>query len=147
MKILQTPRLIVLKIEALFQIHCDGDIQKLARGHPPLQCKLCLQGSHDCDAIQNKLEAFQPILDQCPAGIVWLCHECLKKDNLDQLRPSKKKPENENEEVEKEDDDEEQEEVAEEEEERESPRRGREPQTSQPPRTAANEQHNRRQYL
>ena len=47
-----------------------------------LHCRLCLPGSHNCEAIQKKLEIFKPIINAggMPTGIVWLCHECLKKN-------------------------------------------------------------------
>ena len=87
---------IILKIEALFEIDCD-DCKETYRNKlgdtPPLHCRLCLQGSHSCEAIQKKLEAYKPIVDAggTPTGIVWLCHECLKKNHLDVLRPSNNK--------------------------------------------------------
>ena len=132
---------IILKIEALFEIDCD-DCKETYRNKlgdtPPLHCRLCLQGSHSCEAIQKKLEGYKPIVDagDTPTGIVWLCHECLKKNHLDVLRPTnnKEKPN----EVEKEGEEEEEEEKAgeeeeeEEEEERVSPRRGREGQEDRP---------------
>ncbi|CAL8282943.1 unnamed protein product [Gadus morhua 'NCC'] len=87
---------IILKIEALFEIDCD-DCKETYRNKlgdtPPLHCRLCLQGSHSCEAIQKKLEAYKPIVDagDTPTGIVWLCHECLKKNHLDVLRPTNNK--------------------------------------------------------
>ena len=83
---------IILKIEALFEIDCD-DCKETYRNKlgdtPPLHCKLCLQGSHSCEAIQKKLEAYKPIVDagDTPTGIVWLCHECLKKNHLEGSHP------------------------------------------------------------
>ena len=128
---------IILKIEALFDIQCDDctdTYRNKLEDKPLFRCQLCLQGSHNCEALQNKFEVLKPILEQCPKGIVWLCHECLKKNCLDQLRSTERQTETGNElGVEEEEHEEEEEEDAEDEiaeeaegEERESPRRGRE---------------------
>ena len=64
---------IILKIEALFEIQCD-DCTETYRNKledtPLLKCQLCLQGSHNCEALRNKFEAVKPILELCPKGIV-----------------------------------------------------------------------------
>ena len=50
-------------------------------------CKLCLLGSHDCDAIKEKANDMNKTN---PEGIVWLCHVCLVKNKLENLLPAPK---------------------------------------------------------
>lgn len=84
---------IILKIESLFDSHCD-DCDKPYRNKltdkPPLNCQLCLQGSHSCENVQEKIDAHNQLkIDNLkPVGLVWLCNGCLEKNNL-ALLPSK----------------------------------------------------------
>ena len=124
---------IILKIEALFEIHCDDcneTYSNTLEDEPPLTCRLCMQGSHNCDPVKEKMKTLKPIMEaeNLPSGMVWLCHECKKKNDLSFLQPvmpttlannqgAENKPE--------EDDIDKDEEEEEEEERRISPRRGR----------------------
>ena len=77
----------ILRIEALFDIHCE-DCESTYRNEladePLLVCRLCMQGSHSCEGMRNKAAAFQDLKTQnlLPPGGAWLCHECSKKNNL-----------------------------------------------------------------
>jgi hypothetical protein len=126
---------IILKIEALFEIHCDDcheTYSNTLEDEPPLTCRLCMQGSHNCDPVKEKMKTLKPIMEaeNLPSGMVWLCHECKKKNDLSFLQPvmpttlaNNQGAENNPEEDDIDKDEEEEEE--EEEERRISPRRGR----------------------
>jgi hypothetical protein len=125
---------IILKIEALFEMKC-GDCDEMYRNtlqdKPPLHCRLCLQGSHNCESMKKKYDILKPLMDagELPDGFSWLCHECLKKNQTDNLKPPPKADaktvNTENLPAVPEEEEEGGEEEEEEEEERESPRRGR----------------------
>ena len=126
---------IILKIEALFEIHCDDCHQTYSntlQDEPPLTCRLCMQGSHNCEPIKEKMATLKPIMEaeRLPSGMAWLCHECKKKNDLTFLQPvvptsaSNQGPDNQPRDDDKDKDEEEEEE--EEKDERISPRRGRE---------------------
>ena len=72
---------VILKIESLFESTCPdcGETYCNSRTDtPPLTCYLCMQGSHDCSNVKDKIDpASRP-----PAGSVWLCFGCLKKNDL-----------------------------------------------------------------
>ena len=74
-------------------VDCNETYRNKLEDKPPLHCMLCLPCSHNCEAIQKKLEIYKPIIDAggTPTGIVWLCHKCLKKNHLDKLRPTNNK--------------------------------------------------------
>ena len=50
---------------------------------------MCFQGSHDCPAIQSKVDTLQQNNIALLSGSVWLCHECLNKANPVAPRKSK----------------------------------------------------------
>jgi len=124
---------IILKIESLFEIICDecnDTYCNKLEDTPPLQCRLCMQGSHNCTGIVAKAEHYATNSNNNPFGTVWLCHECLKKNDL-RLDPTIKTSQNKTAPLEDDKEEEEEDEIAEGEEhsdkeERESPRRGRE---------------------
>ena len=70
---------IVLKIESYFGSWCgECSMEYRNRFSSPtslLICHSCFQGSHDCDTMKTKAEAFHSI-DKA-LGIVWLCQHCL----------------------------------------------------------------------
>ena len=78
---------IILRIESMFEIHCD-ECDSMYRNkrtdEPPLNCQLCLQGCHNCTGMLEKITAYEKLCSDgnCPAGIVWMCHECKKKNDL-----------------------------------------------------------------
>ena len=87
----------ILKIESLFDIHCDEcdtDYRNELTDEPPLVCRLCMQGCHCCDGMKKKAEALLDLKekDLLPPGGVWLCHACLKKNNLSVLTKPQKPP-------------------------------------------------------
>ncbi len=59
---------------------CDGTYQNKHGENPLLTCALCMQGSHNYQAIQAKIEKLD---EEKPVGMVWLCHCCLAKNNMD----------------------------------------------------------------
>ena len=78
---------IVLKIESLFEITCGEcleEYQNTLEDEPLLQCKICMQGSHNCDKVKRKYEALNSVLteENSLSGFVWLCHGCLSNNNL-----------------------------------------------------------------
>ncbi len=83
---------IILKIESLFQTTCDEcnqEYRNTLQDPPLLTCHLCMQGSHNCDGMKQKVEAVAGV-QQTP-GMVWLCHGCHKKNDLTLLPPTKPK--------------------------------------------------------
>lgn len=77
----------ILKIESLFDIHCDecdSSYRNELTDDPPLVCQLCMQGCHSCDGMKQKAQALQELKDTnlLPPGGSWLCHACLKKNDL-----------------------------------------------------------------
>ena len=127
---------IILKIEALFEMEC-GDCHEMYRNtlqdEPLLHCRLCLQGSHNCESMKRKYDSLKPFMEasELPEGFSWLCHECLKKNQTDNLKPPSKAVAKTADTgkleavLEKDEEEHEEEEEEEDEEERESPRRGR----------------------
>ena len=85
---------VILKIESLFETECCDCSQTYHNtldDTPLLSCVLCMQGSHNCDSIKDKVEAMG---DVKPAGTAWLCFECLAKNNLALEPPQPKKVKN-----------------------------------------------------
>ena len=132
----------ILKIESLFNIECEdcNEVYCNELGKEPLLiCRLCLQGSHDCEAMAEKAKTFNDLTQKglLPVGGSWLCYECSKKNETRSLQPPQKSSKKRNtnslsdplstikeaeSEVEGEENDDEDED---EDEDRESPRRGR----------------------
>ncbi|KAL5263425.1 hypothetical protein ACHWQZ_G008708 [Mnemiopsis leidyi] len=85
---------LILKIESLFDIECN-ECSETYRNEltdkPLFRCQLCLQGSHNCTEMARKAEALQDLQNKglLPPGTSWLCYECLKKNNLALLPPTK----------------------------------------------------------
>ena len=88
---------IILKIESLFEMHCDecnDEYCNTLEDTPLLHCRLCMQGSHNCDALKLKVHRYNECLeDSAPIkGLVWLCHECMSKNDLTLSAKVKPKP-------------------------------------------------------
>lgn len=85
---------IILKIESLFDTKCD-DCDEIYRNQlaekPQLTCQICMQGCHNCESMQEMIAAYEKLCSDNlkPYGLTWICHGCLKKNNLD-LLPSKR---------------------------------------------------------
>ena len=77
---------IILKIESHFEETCDDCSEtyrnKFGDATPPLHCFLCLQGSHNCTAITEKLQNNSTSAANKPTGAVWLCRGCRVKNDL-----------------------------------------------------------------
>ena len=86
---------IILKIETLFEMHCD-ECKELYRNTlddiPLLTCKACLQGCHNCPEMEKKVDALKQLTDSSllPPGSVWMCHGCLEKNDLSLCPPKTK---------------------------------------------------------
>ena len=71
---------VILKIESLFEstcLDCGETYCNSLTENPPLTCHLCLQGSHNCDKVKEKIKPTPR-----PSGLVWLCFDCYKKNDL-----------------------------------------------------------------
>ena len=78
---------IVLKIESLFESQCSDcsqSYQNTLEDTPLLSCVLCMQGSHNCESIKDKIGDIDQVK---PVGTAWLCFGCLAKNNLDLQAP------------------------------------------------------------
>ena len=78
---------VIMKIESLFEVtcsDCNATYQNPLGTNPMFSCRLCMQGSHDCEEIKTKAEAMSTTN---PAGFVWMCHVCLSKNDLQNLFP------------------------------------------------------------
>ena len=77
---------ILLKIEALFETHCNDCGEEYTNkldDEPLLSCQVCLQGSHNCDKVQERFDALNEVPENLRLlGMVWLCSGCLKKNSL-----------------------------------------------------------------
>ena len=77
---------IILKIESLFETDCSDCGEKYrnkSSDEPLLTCQLCLQGSHCCPKIRERVDALKNVPDDSQLiGMVWICYECMKKNNL-----------------------------------------------------------------
>ncbi|KAL5253961.1 hypothetical protein ACHWQZ_G013653 [Mnemiopsis leidyi] len=116
---------VILKIESLFEstcLDCGDKYSNDLADTPPLVCHLCLQGSHNCEKAKEKAK-----LSPRPSGLVWLCFDCFRKNDLALMtKDSGKVGQLEN--VTEEDEDEDEDESTEE---RISPRRNRSPHEKQ----------------
>ena len=81
----------ILKIETLFDIDCA--MCKELTDEPLLKCRLCLQGSHNCEAMIEKAKALNQLIQDgtLPPGTSWQCFGCDKKNDtsLQQVLTSK----------------------------------------------------------
>lgn len=71
---------VILKIESLFESNCleCGETYSNKLSDTPLMvCHLCLQGSHNCEKVRDKLK-----VSPRPSGTVWLCSGCYEKNDL-----------------------------------------------------------------
>ena len=71
---------IVTKIESYFPSTChkcseEYQVKQSDEQSQRLQCFLCLQPSHDCEAITQDTQATEPSPNS-PKGRVWLCSGC-----------------------------------------------------------------------
>ncbi|KAL5268486.1 hypothetical protein ACHWQZ_G002380 [Mnemiopsis leidyi] len=116
---------VILKIESLFEstcLDCGDKYSNDLADTPPLVCHLCPQGSHNCEKAKEKAK-----LSPRPSGLVWLCFDCFRKNDLALMtKDSGKVGQLEN--VTEEDEDEDEDESTEE---RISPRRNRSPHEKQ----------------
>ena len=84
---------IILTIESHLPEVCDECnstyCNKFGDDAPSLVCFLCLQGSHNCEAIQNKLQGYPSFAANKPTGFVWVCRGCRLKNNLADTKPKK----------------------------------------------------------
>lgn len=72
---------IILRIESLFEslcTDCGETYSNSLTDIPPLSCHLCMQGSHDCSKVKEKIDS----ASRPPAGSVWLCSGCWRKNDL-----------------------------------------------------------------
>ena len=60
-----------------------------AEEQPPLHCYMCFQGSHDCSALKDKVDAIRENNILLSTGTVWLCYDCHKNSNPIVPRKSK----------------------------------------------------------
>ena len=76
---------IILKIESHFEQKCDECSEnyrnKFGDDTSPMQCFLCLQGSHNCTAMAEKIGDHNTDAVNKPAGSVWLCRGCRLKND------------------------------------------------------------------
>lgn len=126
----------ILKIESLFDIDCDecnSTYRNELTDEPLLECRLCMQGCHSCDGMKDKANALKDLREKglLPPGTAWLCHECLKKNDLNLLTKAQKAPNSSLDPTAPPLDKIEEDADGEEEDERESPRRGRNNSSSQ----------------
>ena len=76
---------IILKIESYFENTCD-ECNQAYQHHitdeemPKIACLLCLQGAHNCDQMNRKLEPLLALADHFPKGMVWICRGCREKN-------------------------------------------------------------------
>ena len=77
---------IILKIESHFAEQCDECDKKyqskLDGETPYLPCYLCIQGSHDCEAVSARFERLSQDPTTHLTGSVWLCKGCRLKNKL-----------------------------------------------------------------
>lgn len=75
----------ILKIESLFDTHCN-DCSETYRNtlddQPPFECRLCMQGSHNCQILRDRKNFYESTHANIPGGCVWICSGCLKKNDL-----------------------------------------------------------------
>jgi len=76
---------IILKIESHFSTlcrECNSSYHHRFKAVPAplLTCHSCFQGSHDCDNMKGKAEAFIEL--KAMFGLVWLCHDCLPLNDV-----------------------------------------------------------------
>lgn len=84
---------IIMKIESLFEAkcsECNEMYQNTLQSDPIFQCRLCMLGSHDCQKIREKADKMST---DRPKGVVWMCYECLGKNDLENMQPAPKKKE------------------------------------------------------
>lgn len=75
---------IVKEIMALYPTicsECDHEYQVDIGNKPTLQCYICLQGSHDCEEVEAKVEKRSQNMETSLIGSVWLCSQCLEVNN------------------------------------------------------------------
>ena len=86
----------ILKIETLFDIDCAMCKETYCNeltDETLLKCRLCLQGSHNCEAMIEKAKALNQLIQDgtLPPGTSWQCFGCDKKNDtsLQQVLTSK----------------------------------------------------------
>ena len=86
---------IILKIESHFEETCDEcneEYRNKFGGTPAtLRCFLCVQGSHNCAAMTQKLQGYDTFVANKPTGCIWMCRGCRLKNDLINTNNNKKK--------------------------------------------------------
>ena len=92
---------IILKIESYFENTCD-ECNQAYQHHitdeetPKIACILCLQGAHNCDPMNQKLDPLLALSDSFPKGMVWICKGCREKNDTRPHTCSTNAPDNRN---------------------------------------------------
>ena len=84
----------MLRIESLFDTNCDACstvYRNELKDKPLLKCRLCMQGSHNCEKMNEKAAAFKELIEKgiFPPEGLWLCYECDRKNDLSLQPPLK----------------------------------------------------------
>lgn len=84
---------IILRIESHLPEECDECSttysNKFGDDPPLLSCFICLQGSHNCDALKNKMDGYSAFAENKPIGFNWMCKGCRLKNDLYASKPKK----------------------------------------------------------
>ena len=81
---------VILKIESLFETQCEDCNEKYTNSledDSPFTCKLCMQGSHNCQILLDRKKFYEDAHENAPLGCVWICYGCQEKNNLSMLLP------------------------------------------------------------
>eukprot|EP00116_Pleurobrachia_bachei_P003955 sb/3464217/ len=73
---------VIMNISVLFVYDCGScgeeyQVERLSK--PKVRCRVCGQGSHDCDPFLEAYKALEK-LDVDVPGLSWLCHPCARKN-------------------------------------------------------------------
>ena len=83
---------IILKIKSYFTTvcaECEDKYHVNFGDTPLLTCHSCFKGSHDCEKVKEKLDALKTL--DFVIGMVWLCRDCLpRNDAAKTYRPKNK---------------------------------------------------------
>lgn len=87
---------IIIEIQSFYPTFCaecneEYSIQFNSEESPLLQCFLCYQGSHNCEALKSKVPSESIIL---PTGTIWFCKSCYDLNTPFKQNKSKSKPTN-----------------------------------------------------
>ena len=76
---------VILNISVLFVYDCGScgkEYQVDRLSQPKVRCRVCGQGSHDCDKFLEAYKALEELNVEVP-GLSWLCHPCASKNRLE----------------------------------------------------------------